>query len=324
MRSLIRDLLDVTRSESGTLPVAPETVDVAALVEAARTAFLRGGAQKAVEVDLPADLSRIAADGQRIVQALGTLMADEGGGVSAERLPRLFRKFSRTDAEPPSVRERGPGTGGLQGDSGGARRPDMGRERRAGTRRAVHLHDSGGRGGRRRLGRRPRSTPRRLGAGRGRLGARAVDGDPQILWHVRNTLSEAGCVPVATSDSEESDLLIEVEKPDLILLDMELPGSDEVELMRRIPQITDAPVVLLSGRGEELDIARAFEMGADDYIVKPFTPTELVARVRASLRRRGASRGAGAVEPYSLGDLDPRLRRTACVRCGPSGTADRH
>ena len=133
----------------------------------------------------------------------------------------------------------------------------------------------------------------------------AVDGDPQILWHVRNTLSEAGCVPVATGDPEESDLLIEVEKPDLILLDMELPGTDEVELMRRIPQITDAPVVLLSGRGEELDIARAFEMGADDYIVKPFTPTELVARVRACLRRRAASRGTGAVEPYSLGDLTP-------------------
>ena len=99
-----------------------------------------------------------------------------------------------------------------------------------------------------------------------------VDDDPQIQWYVRNTLSEAGYTPVVTGDPEELDLLIEVEKPDLILLDMKLPGTNKVELMRRMPQITDAPVVFLSGRGEDLDIARAFEMGADDYVVKPFSP----------------------------------------------------
>ena len=124
MRSLIRDLLDVTPIESGTLAVLPEPADVAALVEGARTAFLRGGAGNAIEIDLPTDLPRILADGQRIVHALGNLLsnasrrspdssairvsaaqddvyvaisvADEGGGVSAERLPQLFRKFSRT------------------------------------------------------------------------------------------------------------------------------------------------------------------------------------------------------------------------------------
>ena len=65
---------------------------------------------------------------------------------------------------------------------------------------------------------------------------------------MRNRLSEAGYTPVVTGDPEELDLFIEVEKPDLILLDMELSGADEVELMRPIPKTTDAPVVFLSGR----------------------------------------------------------------------------
>ena len=150
-----------------------------------------------------------------------------------------------------------------------------------------------------------------------------VDDDPQIQWYVRNTLSEAGYTPVVTGDPEELDLLIEVEKPDLILLDMKLPGTNKVELMRRMPQITDAPVVFLSGRGEDLDIARAFEMGADDYVVKPFSPTELVATVRASLRRRAASGGTEALEPYCARRPDYQLRRTPREPCEPSGAVDR-
>ena len=334
MRSLIRDLLDVTQIEAGTLSVAPEPADVAALVEAARTAFLRGGAGNSVEVDLPPDLPHILADRQRIVHVLGNLLSnasrrspdsstirvsaapdgmyvaiavsDEGGGVSAERLPQLFRKFSRSDGGDGSAASGGEGLGlavckGIVEAHGGriwaeSDGPGLG-ARFIFTIPVVEQPDDGWATG-----------PVRLSAVWGREagdGARvlAIDDDPQVLWYVRNTLSEAGYIPVATGDPEELDLLIEVEKPRLILLDMELPGIDGSELMKRIPQVTDAPVVLLSGRGEDQDIARAFEMGADDYIVKPFSPTELVARVRASLRRGGASGGTGALEPYVLGDL---------------------
>ena len=87
--------------------------------------------------------------------------------------------------------------------------------------------------------------------GRARETARvlAVDDDPHT-WCVRNMLSEAGYTSVVTGDPEELELLIEVEKSDLILLDMELSGTDEVELMRRIPQTTDAPVVFRSGEAK--------------------------------------------------------------------------
>ena len=131
MRSLINDLLDVTRIEAGTLSITPETSAVAALVEQARAAFLGGGAKNSIEIDLPADLPPVAADGQRVVQVLTNLLsnaskyspasstirvtalqegshvavtvADEGRGVSAEDLSKLFRKFLRisgTDGKP--------------------------------------------------------------------------------------------------------------------------------------------------------------------------------------------------------------------------------
>ena len=82
-----------------------------------------------------------------------------------------------------------------------------------------------------------------------------------------------------------------------------LPGVDGIELLKPIFQITDAPVIFLSGRDGERDVVRAFEMGADDYIVKPFSPTELAARIEAVLRRRAASDRTRTHEPYALGDL---------------------
>ena len=140
-------------------------------------------------------------------------------------------------------------------------------------------------------------------AGRARARVLVVDDDPQILWYVRNTLAEAGYTPIATGDPEEVERLIQVERPHLVLLDLVLPGTDGFELMRRIPELTDAPVLFLSGQGRDRDVARAFDMGADDYIVKPFSPTELVARVRASLRRRTGPERAAPREPFLLGDL---------------------
>ena len=336
MRSLINDLADVAHIESGTLPVTPEPADVAALVEAATAAFLRGGTGNRVEVDIPPDLPRVLADAQRIVQVLGILLSSAAQrspessaiavsaalddmhvavsvtaaaadrGVAADDLPQLFRKLSRAE-------------GGEGAATGGGHAVGL-----AVCKGIVEAHggricaDSDGPGSGMRLtltipvadgpADSPETSAPRLPAAMGRSPAErgcvlAVDDDPQILWYVRNTLTAAGYTPVATSDPEELDRLIAAERPDLILLDMEMSGTHSSELMRRIPQISDAPVVFLSGRGVELDIERAFEMGADDYIVKPFSPTELVARVRASLRRASASSGVGGLEPYELGDL---------------------
>ena len=125
----------------------------------------------------------------------------------------------------------------------------------------------------------------------------AVDDDPQALRYVRDALASAGYTPVVTGDPEEALRLVGEEKPDLVLLDLMLPGTDGIELMKDILGAGDVPVIFLSAYGRDELIARAFDMGAVDYVVKPFSPTELAARIRAALRKRAAS------EPYVLGDL---------------------
>ena len=83
-----------------------------------------------------------------------------------------------------------------------------------------------------------------------------------------------------------------------------LPGNDGIELMERVPELSDVPVIFLSAYGRDQIVAWALESGADDYVVKPFSPTELAARIRAALRRREAPEQAEPTEPYTLGDLE--------------------
>ena len=85
-----------------------------------------------------------------------------------------------------------------------------------------------------------------------------------------------------------------------MLLDLMLPGMDGIELMESVPELADLPVIFLSAYGRDQVIARALEAGADDYVVKPFSPTELVARVQTALRRRAVSEPS---EPYRRGEL---------------------
>ena len=117
------------------------------------------------------------------------------------------------------------------------------------------------------------------------------------LRHVRDTLAEAGYAPLVTGDPGELSRILRTEKPRLVLLDLMLPGTDGIQLMQTVPELADLPVIFISGYGRDETIARALEAGADDYIVKPFSPTELTARIGAVLRRR-----AGPV-PFALGDL---------------------
>ena len=347
MRGLISDLLDVTRIGAGTLSVAPEPTDLAALVDEAREAFLRGGARNSVEVDLAPDLPRIGADRQRLAQVLNNLfsnaskyspdwsaigvsasvqdtyvaisVSDEGRGVSAEGLPHLFRKFSRIDSDDLDRRIGGEGLGlaickGIVEAHGGriwAESEGLGLGTRFTFTIPAAYEAANG------------SAPSPGPMARGRTRVLAVDDEPQVLRLVRNTLSDAGYTPIVTGDPDEAVRLIEVEKPDLILLDLMLPGADGIELMKPIFQITDAPVIFLSGRDGERDVVRAFEAGADDYIVKPFSPTELAARIEAVLRRRAASDRSRTHEPYALGDLTINYaeRRVTVAGCPVQLTA---
>ena len=124
-----------------------------------------------------------------------------------------------------------------------------------------------------------------------------IDDDPQTLRFVRDALSAAGYAPLVTGEPEQLARIVRAERPRLVLLDLVLPGADGIELMQRVPELSDMPVIFISGYGRDETIARALEAGADDYIVKPFSPTELVARVRAALRKREEP------EPFVLGEL---------------------
>ena len=128
----------------------------------------------------------------------------------------------------------------------------------------------------------------------------AVDDDPNDLRYVRDTLAKSGYDPILTGEPEEALQLVADEQPDLVLLDLMLPGTDGIELMKQILELADVPVIFLSAYGREELVAKAFDMGAVDYVVKPFSGTELAARIRAALRARAAAEPA---EPYVLDDL---------------------
>ena len=148
---------------------------------------------------------------------------------------------------------------------------------------------------------RPGDTSRRS-ARRAQARVLVVDDDPLALRYVRDALTGADFVPLVTADPEEALRLAEAERPRLALLDLMLPGSDGIDLMKQILEIVDVPVIFLSAYGRDEIVARAIDSGAYDYMVKPFSPTELIARVRGALRRRLGSSNEPS-EPFVLGDL---------------------
>ena len=106
-----------------------------------------------------------------------------------------------------------------------------------------------------------------------------VDDDPHMLRYVRDTLTVAGYRPTVTGDPNEVARIISAEKPDLILLDLMLPGTTGLSLMEDLHELTDQPVVFISAYRQEETIVQALDAGAVDYIVKPFSQAEFTARV---------------------------------------------
>ena len=333
MRDLINNLLDLARIEAGTLSVAPEPTEIADVIDQARNAFLSGGYRNSVEVFVAQDIPRIPADSQRVGQVLYNLFSnaskysrewstirvnasledvyvavsviDEGRGISAAQLPRLFSKFSRIDNDDgPEVEGYGLGLAISRGivEAHGGRIWAESDGEGHGTRFTFTLPAVAAADGTADPSAAPVSA-RTRGASAAAERILAVDDDPQVLRYVRSILSEAGYSAVVTSEPAELDRLIQVEQPHLVLLNLVLPGTSGFELIKRIPNVFEVPVIFLTGRGREQDFARAFEMGAADYVVKPFAPTELVARIRAALHKRSVYRQAQAVEPFRLGDL---------------------
>jgi len=116
-----------------------------------------------------------------------------------------------------------------------------------------------------------------------------VDDEEDILELLKFNLSREGYQVLCAVSGEQALRLVRSENPDLIMLDLMLPGIDGLEVTRRLkndPDTKNLPIVMLTAKGEEADIVTGLELGADDYITKPFSPRVLIARIRAVLRRR--------------------------------------
>ena len=326
MTGLISDLLDAGRIDTGTLSVTPEPSEVGPLVDQARNTFLSGGGRHTVLLDLPPDLPRVMADRRRIGQVLNNLLANaarhapeaspirvaaerdgvhvaisvsDEGGVPPERLAHLFRKHSRLGGQ-----DRGSGLGlaickGLveaHGGRIGATSGGVGQ----GTRFTFTIPVTQEDGGHTATGSARNHSSSLLeftAPGPGKTRILVVDDDPQMLRYVRDALSTAGFDPRVTGDPRELSHILRTEKPDLVLLDLMLPETDGIELMNRVPELADQPVIFISAYGRDETMAKALEAGGADYIVKPFSPTELTARIRAVLRRQTDP------EPFVQGEL---------------------
>jgi len=129
-----------------------------------------------------------------------------------------------------------------------------------------------------------------------------VDDEARIVKLVRDYLERAGFEVLAAHDGERALQLARLEQPDLIVLDLMLPGLDGLDVCRRLRQESGVPIIMLTARVEEADRIVGLELGADDYVTKPFSPRELVARIRATLRRVQGELGPTAL--IRAGDVE--------------------
>ncbi len=169
-----------------------------------------------------------------------------------------------------------------------------------------------------------------------------ADDDLDLLGLVAYSLSQAGYLVVKASDGPGALATFEAESPDLVILDINMPGTSGFEVCTAIRARGDVPVMMLTARGEEQDLVKALDLGADDYLTKPFSPKTLLARVKALLRRSSAERtqaplSAGRValdlenytvriaggDPISLTKLELRLLQMLLAQSGRTVNSDR-
>ncbi|MCP4227536.1 MAG: response regulator transcription factor [Actinomycetia bacterium] len=115
-----------------------------------------------------------------------------------------------------------------------------------------------------------------------------VDDEPRITRLVRDYLDQAGFAVLEAADGQGAVDTFRRHRPDLVVLDLGLPGLDGLDVVRELRADSDVPIVILTARADETDRVVGLELGADDYVVKPFGPKELIARIRAVLRRAGS------------------------------------
>ncbi|HEX2493884.1 MAG TPA: response regulator transcription factor [Steroidobacter sp.] len=168
-----------------------------------------------------------------------------------------------------------------------------------------------------------------------------ADDDGDLLALIAFSLSQAGYLVVKASDGPGAIRAFYTEAPDLVLLDINMPGASGFQVCEAIRAKSRVPVMMLTVRGEEEDLVRALELGADDYLTKPFSPRTLLARVKALLRRAGMENAAplaagrirldvdehtvqvGAQQPVRLTKLELRLLQMLVANAGHTVSSDR-
>jgi len=141
-----------------------------------------------------------------------------------------------------------------------------------------------------------------------------VDDEPQLLRSLRTTLAAHGYDVQTAASGEEAVDMLAARLPDLVVLDLVLPRLSGLEVCRELRTRSSVPILILSARGDERDKVAALDAGADDYLTKPFGVNELLARIRAALRRAAGARGASTV--LESGDLRVDVDRRVVTRGG--------
>jgi len=331
LRDLTDNLLDMTRIEAGSLTVEPEPMDLREAIEDARTIFRRSGRSQELRMELAEGLPPVKGDKRRIVQVLTNLVGnaakfsppsseitvqvdydaaqatvrvtDRGLGIPQDRLPDLFKKFSQVH-ETGRAKVSGAGlglaickgiveahggriwaesAGGGEGATFNFTLPVAAEVSAAPTQEA-----------------KPGPSVRR---GK-RIRVLAVDDELHMLRHLQHSLDQAGYKSIVTGDPTQVLKLVEMEEPHLVLLDLRLPGISGLELLQRIREFSDVPVIFLTASDRDEDTVSALKMGADDYVTKPFSPSELLARIEAALRRRTLPEMAEGRPPFVANGLE--------------------
>ncbi len=335
MRAQINSLIDLSRIDADTLHLSLESTSVQKLVEDAISEFRRNHAGQTFDAHIPPDLPNISADGERIDQVLRDLFAHcfrystgsetitVGGGLEDGQVAISVSNVVGCDhqTQPPEVFERlrrarlGEGQGSSE-EGGLALAIAQG---------MVNAH-----GGRFRVRRSEDehgvtftltipvsesesiATTTKAGNGIGPVQPPAgekprilvVADDPHILSTMRRTLSRADFAPLAVFDLGDMERLVAEQKPKIAVIDLSRSTEKEFELVEWLVTSHRVSVIGVPDPGDEANAILAYEKGADGYIVKPFSPPELVARIRATLRRKAGSQLAEKDEGYTLGSVN--------------------
>ena len=146
-----------------------------------------------------------------------------------------------------------------------------------------------------------------------------VEDDPEIARMLSDVLDENGFFPVFVGSATDMDVLLQRESIDLVVLDVMLPGEDGFSICRRLRTSSSIPIIMVTARSEEMDRIAGLELGADDYVAKPFNSRELVARIRALLRRADGSAALTRLRPRPLTFAGWRIDPTARELHDPGG-----